>query len=63
MSLFICTKCGILYGPMYRPNGECGNCSKPTNADRIRSMSDDELKEFLNNWNCDEHIVLGGNHR
>lgn len=35
---------------------------KPTNADRIRSMSDDELAEFLCNFrscNADEYICEG----
>lgn len=42
------TSCNCQHNSNSRDNEPCCRCdSKPTNADRIRNMSDEELAEFL----------------
>ena len=40
-----CDECGIT--PAYEGGVFCTNCKPQTNADRIRSMTDEELANFL----------------
>lgn len=64
-----CVSCKYEYFPM--KNSECQGCKqkvvdkyiKKTNADRIRSMNDKELSEFLYNIDVDEcnHATCIGN--
>jgi len=42
-----CDECGIT--PAYEGGVFCTNCKPPTNADRIRAMSDEELALYLDN--------------
>ena len=35
----------------------CNMFREPTNADRIRAMSDEELAAFLDTWGCCHHCI------
>lgn len=61
-----CRNCMWLYHMVtYNPTAPCSECldhdkwqtTKQTNADRIRSMSDEELGELLNSIQGDAYLV------
>lgn len=65
----VCANMTLLNGVAYCDSVPCSlrdELPKPTNADRIRAMSDEELAQFIPNWSyagaCKYDGVLYCNH-